>query len=324
MDKILTISIAAYNVEDYIEQAISSCISKNSIDEIEILVMNDGSKDSTSQKAQKYADMYPGSVKVVNKENGGYGTNITVALEIAKGKYFKLLDGDDFLDEGSIDKLVELLKGKDNDLIVTDIFYYFQAEDRKAHRPCSWEKFNGKSFDVNDSSTKLPISMWYITVKTEALRKTYKPLPSHTLYTDQLFLYYAFMGSKTIYFSELSTYCYRIGREGQSIEKKQRMKHWEDSCIVFDYLLDDYSNIAKTNPLMDRRIEMAYGNLVRTFLLFKPEKKWKDKIKEYDQKVKTKSHRLYKNTWWNYKRITLLRLTGFTTYRFMSGKGGWF
>ena len=118
MGKILTISIAAYNIENYIEQSIKSCISENSIDDIEVLIMNDGSKDRTAEIAQRYADQYPQSVFLVNKENGGYGTNVTMALEMAKGKYFRLLDGDDFLDEGSIDDYVKLLKKQDTLLIV--------------------------------------------------------------------------------------------------------------------------------------------------------------------------------------------------------------
>lgn len=324
MNKLLTISIAAYNIEDYIEQAIKSCISKKSIDEIEVLIMNDGSKDRTAEISQKYADKYPQSITLVNKENGGYGTNVTMALSMAKGKYFRLLDGDDFLVEGCIDKYVELLRNQDNDIVITAMNYYFENEAKTEYHSSQWQKLCGETYDIDDLTIKYSIPMWNITVKTECIKKTYQPLPPHTLYTDQLFIYYAFKGSRNICFESLPVYCYRIGREGQSIEDKQRMKHWEDTCKVFNILLYDYSIRGQTNPLMDKRIEIVFSHVIRVFLLFPPEKKWLKLIKEYDLKIKKSSKKLYKNTWWTYKKITILRLTGYTAYRLLAGRGGWY
>ena len=98
--KILTISIAAYNVERFISNTLDSLVSLSGeslemLKRLEIIVVNDGSKDNTENIVKKYVDKYPFAVNLITKENGGYGSTINVAAKAANGKYFKLLDGDD-------------------------------------------------------------------------------------------------------------------------------------------------------------------------------------------------------------------------------------
>ena len=96
MEKILTISIAAYNMEQYIEHTLNSLIDEHIIDLLEIFVVDDGSMDRTLEIAMQYAKRYPQSIYPIHKENGGYGSTINTSVKLATGKYFKLLDGDDW------------------------------------------------------------------------------------------------------------------------------------------------------------------------------------------------------------------------------------
>ena len=106
-EKLLTISIAAYNVQSYIEQNLNSIIKSKYIDLIEVFVVDDGGQDNTLAIAQKYAEKYPDSIYPVHKENGGYGTTVNYSAEHATGKYFRLLDGDDWFNTEGLDKLME-------------------------------------------------------------------------------------------------------------------------------------------------------------------------------------------------------------------------
>lgn len=110
MDKILTIVIPAYNVENYIEKTIESLIIPEILDDIEILIINDGSLDTTEQKALVYEEKYPDSIRIISKNNGGHGSAINCGIQNATGKYVKILDGDDWVDKIGIQKLVEKLK----------------------------------------------------------------------------------------------------------------------------------------------------------------------------------------------------------------------
>ena len=109
MNKILTVSIAAYNVEKYIQNALESLL-VNNIDDLEILVEDDGGTDNTANIVKEYEKKYPGIVKLVQKENGGYGSTINKSIELAQGKYFKQLDGDDWYDSENFEKLLKLLR----------------------------------------------------------------------------------------------------------------------------------------------------------------------------------------------------------------------
>ena len=106
MKKNLTISIAAYNVENYLEKTLDSLIIDN-LDKLEVLIVNDGSKDNTKKIAQKYCKKYPNSIKLIDKENGGYGSTINAGIKEATGKYFKQLDGDDWYNTENLNRLVE-------------------------------------------------------------------------------------------------------------------------------------------------------------------------------------------------------------------------
>ena len=115
--KILTISIAAYNVEQYIRQALNSIIDESVIDELEVFVVDDGGTDQTLEIAKEYAEKYPQSIIPVHKENGGYGTTVNYSIARATGKYFKLLDGDDWFDTEALCRLVKALRETDADII---------------------------------------------------------------------------------------------------------------------------------------------------------------------------------------------------------------
>ena len=91
-DKILSVVIPAYNMEKYLDECIGSITRSEFIDSIEIIVVNDGSKDDTSRIAHNWELRFPQSVRVVDKENGGHGSAINLGARICVGKYFKILE----------------------------------------------------------------------------------------------------------------------------------------------------------------------------------------------------------------------------------------
>ena len=129
MSKILTVTIPSYNTEKYIAECLPYLIDERIISDIEILIVSDGSKDNTVSVAQKWSDKYPDSIRVIDKENGGHGSTINRGISEATGKYFKVLDGDDWVVTESFVKLVEFLKGIDVVLINNS---YFEGDEKTA------------------------------------------------------------------------------------------------------------------------------------------------------------------------------------------------
>ena len=110
MEKILTVVVPAYNIETYVKQCLDSFVQKEILDDIEVLVINDGSKDRTVELAEAYVRKYPETFRVINKENGGHGSTINRGIKEASGRYFKVVDGDDWVEGEAFVKLVRFFK----------------------------------------------------------------------------------------------------------------------------------------------------------------------------------------------------------------------
>ncbi len=231
MSKILTISIAAYNVEQYIEQALNSLIDERIIDDLEIFVVDDGGTDGTLEIAKRYAEKYPDSIFPIHKENGGYGSTINTSVKLATGKYFKQLDGDDWFDREGLYDLILFLKETDIDVICTTKYEGTGVDDLKVTNYFNIEK--NKEFNITEiANCDLIIGMWELTYKTNILLQSELTLPEKVLYADQYYSTIPFSKAKTIVFLDKCVYCYRLGRDGQSVSIESRKKHVQDCLIV--------------------------------------------------------------------------------------------
>ena len=118
-EKVLSIVIPSYNVEKYLYEIVPHYINSDSFGDIELIIVNDGSKDKTLEIAKEYANAYPESIKYVDKQNGGHGSTINVGKNVATGKYFKIIDGDDWVDEKEFDKFIKILKTCEDDVVLS-------------------------------------------------------------------------------------------------------------------------------------------------------------------------------------------------------------
>ncbi|MEI3553139.1 MAG: glycosyltransferase family A protein [Acutalibacteraceae bacterium] len=131
MEKTLSISIAAYNVEEFLKNTLDSLVAPEIMDDIEVLIIDDGSKDNTAAIGKEFEDKYPNSFKVISKPNGGYGSTINAAIDAATGQYFKTLDGDDWYDTENLVRFVKDLKNMSADLILTPFTMVYEGTGEK-------------------------------------------------------------------------------------------------------------------------------------------------------------------------------------------------
>ena len=130
MGKILTIVIPTYNMEKYLDKCLSSLIMPRNMDDLEVLIVNDGSKDSSLQIARRYEALYPQTFIVIDKDNGNYGSCINCGLKNASGKYFKVLDADDSYNTENLCNYLDFLRYLDIDLIMSDFLIIDQSNDK--------------------------------------------------------------------------------------------------------------------------------------------------------------------------------------------------
>lgn len=296
MNKLLTISIAAYNVSSYINDTLDSLIDAEIIDYLEVFVIDDGGNDNTLEIAKEYENKFPNSIHTIHKTNGGYGSTVNYSIEHSTGKYFKLLDGDDWFDKNGLRNLINILKSTESDVVVTP-FYIGPDKDSMKLNKRKWMNLNGVQKNVKDiHDTSFP--MWCITYRTECLKKANLLLPEKRLYTDQLYNAIPFEFVNTVLFCSIPVYSYRFGHTGQSMSKISRYKHVQDAIDV-SIDLCNFCNLERIKYCNSRNIILhrsgascgfAFGSL----LLIPEKKERRIKIKEYSNKLKKTNKDVYK------------------------------
>ena len=233
--KVLTISVAAYNVATFLSEALESCIVSN-MDILEVIIVDDGSLDESSAVAQRFVDEYPDTFKLVTKKNGGYGSTFNTSLELAQGKYFRYLDGDDWFDKVILQKYLSLLQACETDVIYTPYNRVYEEDGHVELRECLPEVAEGVH-DIEAIAIPKPLAACSLAYRTSLLRDIGFTMSEHCFYTDVEYAYLPFAYSQTITICHDVLYCYRIGREGQSVSVEGIKKNYQDIIRVCTRLL---------------------------------------------------------------------------------------
>ena len=197
MDKILTLIIPTYNMEKYLRYCLDSLIVSDGMDVLEVLIVNDGSRDGSLAIAREYEREYPQTFRVIDKENGNYGSCVNRGLEEATGKYVKVLDADDSFDTEHFGHFISFLEETDADLVLSD--FAVVDTDRTIRKVIRYDQGLGRLF-------------------LENLRKLGYRQTEGISYTDQQWIFLPMVTVRTIaYFNEY-VYKYLVGRVGQTME----------------------------------------------------------------------------------------------------------
>lgn len=246
--KYVSFVIPAYNSESYLEHAVDSLLVAGN--DIEIIIVNDGSKDKTLSIAKSYEKRFPSIVKVIDKLNGGHGSTINSGLKVATGIFFKVLDSDDWVDKTSLITLLERIKEHvtyqiDVDLYMTNFVYEHVSDNTQFERDYSINFPNEEVFTWNDIKKKFRYSktllMHALIYKTSLLREINFELPEHTFYVDNLVSYVPLPYVRKLYYMKLPLYRYFIGRSDQSITLKNITGRYQQQIRVQKIMIDAYS-----------------------------------------------------------------------------------
>lgn len=224
--KLLSVAVPCYNSEAYMTKAIETLLVGGN--EMEIIIVNDGSSDKTIQIARDYEEMYPKIIRVVDQENKGHGGAVNAGLAVATGRYFRVVDSDDWVREES---LIEVLKEIRNlhesnhevDLILTNFVYEKTGKKHKKvmrYANALQERVILGWEDISRLRVSQYILMHSVTYRTELLKECGLQLPEHTFYVDNLFVYVPMKDVRTIYYIDTNLYRYYIGRDDQSVNEK--------------------------------------------------------------------------------------------------------
>lgn len=244
--KLLSIAIPCYNSAAYMRKCIDSLLPGG--EDVEIIIVNDGSKDNTLEIAEEYRERFPSMIKVINKENGGHGSAVNAGIENAAGLYYKVVDSDDWVNQSAYMKILELLKniirtGKSLDLLISNFVYEKEGEERKKvmkyHHALPKDRiFTWK--DVKHFRVGQYILMHSVIYRTDLLRECGLKLPEHTFYVDNIFVFNPLPYVKTMYYLDVNFYRYYIGRADQSVNEQVMIGRIDQQIKVNKLMVDYY------------------------------------------------------------------------------------
>lgn len=312
--KLLTIAIPSYNSHDYLRNAIDSMMIDN--DELEVLVIDDGSKDDTLEIGKEYEKKYPGIVRAIHKENGGHGDAVMTGIKNASGLFFKVVDSDDWLDSSALKELMGKLKefNDSNDMpdaVITNFVYDRVCTNEKNvvdfHKVLPVGKFFGWE-DTKKFKTGQYILMHSLTYRTSVLRDCNFDLPKHTYYVDELYCTIPLKLVEKMYYLNVCLYHYYIGRCNQSVQEQVMIKNIDQSILVNTLVAEGYDPYIETSKkkrkYLIEYIEILYFS-TSVLLIISKNKENKKKVKAFWKHLKEINPRLYKKLSRSFKYFVL-------------------
>lgn len=267
--KILSVAIPSYNSQEYMRKCIESLLPGG--EDVEIIIVDDGSKDNTAAIADEYAAKYPTIVKAVHQENGGHGEAVNAGIRNATGVYFKVVDSDDWVDAEAfpkiLKKLKELVGGPDTvDMFISNYVYDKVGVKRKKimqyrrYLPID-QVFGWK--DMKKMSPGHYILMHSVIYRTGLLKECGLELPKHTFYVDNLFVFNPLPYVKKMYYMDVEFYHYYIGREDQSVNEKIMIGRIDQQLKVNRLLIDEFV-LQKNLNKKCRQYMLSYLDIIMT------------------------------------------------------------
>lgn len=224
-------------------------------EDVEILIVDDGSKDDTAAIADEYAEKYPTIVKAIHQENGGHGEAVNAGIRNATGLYFKVVDSDDWVDWNAYQAILAKLREIAGGSVALDMLlanYVYEKEGAKHKRVMRQTGFPKDQIftwsDVRHFYKGHYILMHSVIYRTKLLRECGLELPKHTFYVDNIYVYKPLPSVKHMYYMDVDFYRYFIGRDDQSVNEKVMIGRIDQQIKVNKIMIDEFDLWKIPNP----------------------------------------------------------------------------
>ncbi|MBE5961108.1 MAG: glycosyltransferase [Lachnospiraceae bacterium] len=301
--KLLTATVPCYNSAAYMNRAIESLLTGG--EDMEIIIVNDGSTDDTGRIADEYAEKYPSIIRVVHQENGGHGSAVNAGIREATGIYFKVVDSDDWVDVPSLQKVLSLLRdmveeGTSLDLFIANYVYEKVNEDKKKVISYKMALPQDKVFgwdEVKHFRQGQYLLMHSVIYRTKLLRDCKLELPKHTFYVDNIFVYQPLIYVKTMYYMNVNLYRYFIGRDDQSVTEANMIKRIDQQIRVNKIMIDCYDIMQVKNKKLQNYLVKFMSIIMTVSSVYLIKEGSEESLKKKDELwayLELKNKRLYR------------------------------
>lgn len=306
--KLLSFAVPCYNSAAYMEKCVDSLLKGG--EDVEIIIVDDGSTDATAAIADEYVRKYPSIIKAVHKENGGHGSAVNTGIDHAEGLFFKVVDSDDWVKEEPYMQILDTLRNlaggeKTLDMLISNFVYEKVGEKRHKVMRYKHALPIGEMFgweDVKHFHKGQYMLMHSVIFRTKLLKECGLRLPEHTFYVDNLYVFEPLPYVKNMYYLDVNFYRYYIGRADQSVNEDVMIGRIDQQIkvnkLMIDYMVEKKSQIIQNKKLY--RYMLSYLDIITTIssiLLIRSE------IKENLDKKKELWNYLKKKDWFLYRKL---------------------
>lgn len=314
-EKVLSVIIPSYNSKPYLDKCLASLVVPELMDKMDVIVVNDGSTDGSENISQSYIDRYPDSFTLVNKENGGHGSAINAGAEVARGKYMKVLDADDWFLTESIPKFLEILENASADVVLT----CHHTINITTGEVKNWRCFPdepGKEYTMEEimgswKNFDRSLTFHGITYRTEFYKEKGVRLAENVFYEDHEYATYPCCVARTVMPLDLFVYEYRIGDVSQSVSAQNQLKRIDHTRAVIVKMLENREAVTDEWALeyCDKKIHLLLLSFMVTSMLCDPDRK--QGVRRVDQLmgyIAQKDRHVVDMTMKHYKILKMLNL----------------
>ncbi len=315
MEKILSFIIPSYNCERFLDKCISSMLQEDILAHLDIIIVNDGSKDSTAEIAEKYCSMHPDSIRLISQDNKGHGGALNTGCAAAVGKYLKVIDADDWVETSNLPEYIAFLQNCDSDVVLTH-HYTLDISNGEVKKWMSYPGAFGKTYRFdeimsvwNDYSRSL--TFHGITYKTAFYQQNTRGLSEHIFYEDHEYATIPCCLAHSVTPLDLFIYNYRIGDVEQSVSEINQLKRLSHMEAVLNRLLAEYPILSAHMDSFAcdyycRKVQGVLLAYLTTLLLVMPNRKEGRQLS--DRTMQTVRQQLPKSYELSHKQYRIFRL----------------
>ena len=246
--KTISFAVPCYNSAAYMDACIESLLAcDEGRDDIEIIIVDDGStKDNTAEIADAWQKKHPGTIRAIHQPNGGHGAAVNTGLANAEGRYFKVVDSDDWLDKDAMHEVMGYLRSQaelaqPTDMVIANYVYEKVHEGTRSVMGYKNVFPVGEEFgwdDVKHFKQSQYLLMHSVIYRTELLQDLGLKLPEHTFYVDNIFVFVPLPSVNTMYYLDVDMYRYFIGREDQSVNESVMVGRIDQQLRITRVMID--------------------------------------------------------------------------------------
>lgn len=299
-EKYLTIVIPAYNVAHYLPRTLDSLVHCKYIENLDIIIIDDGSSDRTKEISESYVALYSGSVRCISKENGGHGSGINIGLKFALGKYFSVMDGDDWGNTDALDRILEIMASATEDVLAANYQTNNMLSGEKVHYRFGKVEY-GRSYSMIEFvKSGVPLVMHELFYSTDLLRKINLHIREKVSYDDEEYCMMPFSKARSVRFIDEEYYIYRQGDANQSMSHANQLRRFRDKYVVLKDMIRyaEKKDIEAVNlTYMQSRIDNLITSVYFLWLITCPDrKKGRHEAKKFRAWLNKEENLYYKRT----------------------------